>query len=375
MTRQELHAYLDNLIDEAEGDNMRERRQVIIAYHDDGKPVYKNLKASSQDEMNIKIVKAFIESGRIWDYMNKPEENEKPGVNMKFYATEWLSRKRKIKKTTLVNYKLYVDSYIIPVLGSKAVNEIKTSDIQKLLDDNKDKAKKTLMEIKACIAQIMKYAVSDGIINRNPCESVDILIPSDKCTEREALPLTEYKDILENMDKLGSQDKVFLALFMYTGMRRGEGLALTWEDIDFNANEIHINRNATYPCTNVPLITTPKTKAGTRTIPLDATLREILLPHRAEGYVIHADDPLKPLTITQLKSIFKRINRTINMHGATLHTIRHSFLTYAVGETTDYKTVQGISGHADVFTLMNRYAHPQQDKMKELSVHLHEILS
>jgi len=375
MTRQEIHAYLDNLIDEAKGENMKERRQVIIGYHDDGTPIYKNLKASSQDEMNIKIVKAFIESGRIWNYVDKPTEEEKPGITMKFYATEWLSRKRKVKETTLVNYKLYVNSYIIPALGNKPLNQIKTSDIQKLLDSHKDKAKKTLSEIKACITQIMKYAVGDGIIIRNPCESMDLTIPSDICHEREALPLDEYKDIIANMVKLSSKDRIFLSIFIYTGMRRGEGLALKWEDIDFTANEINIRRNATYPSTNAAIVTTPKTKAGTRTIPLNSTLREILLPHRAEGYVIHAGDPLNPLTITQFKSIIKRINRTINMHGATLHTIRHSFLTYAVGETTDYKTVQGLSGHADVFTLMNRYAHPQQEKMRELSVRLDKILS
>ena len=83
----------------------------------------------------------------------------------------------------------------------------------------------------------------------------------------------------------------------------------------------------------------------------------------------------KPLTTTNFKSICKRIVRTIDMHGATLHVLRHSYLTYAVGETTDYKTVQGISGHADVFTLMNRYAHDQDYKVRQLSDDMHKILS
>ena len=56
-------------------------------------------------------------------------------------------------------------------------------------------------------------------------------------------------------------------------------------------------------------------------------------------------------------------------------TLRHSYLTYAVGKTSDYKTIQGISGHSDVFTLMNRYAHPQEEKKIELSEEMSKILS
>ena len=62
-------------------------------------------------------------------------------------------------------------------------------------------------------------------------------------------------------------------------------------------------------------------------------------------------------------------------NNRTSHILRHSFLTYAVGESTDYKTVQGISGHSDVFTLMNRYAHPQAEKMKELTERIGNILT
>ena len=54
--------------------------------------------------------------------------------------------------------------------------------------------------------------------------------------------------------------------------------------------------------------------------------------------------------------------------------LRHSYLTYAVGTTNDYKTLQGLSGHSDIFILLNRYAHPQEDKMTDLSNTLARIL-
>lgn len=351
-----------------------ERRQVRISTNDDGSPVYKNLRASSHDEMDMKIVQAFIDSGRIWDLLPTmtPATYTASRTTLGDYASHWLERKRKVKETTLVNYKLYINNYIVPDLGEKLLCSVTSTDVQDMLDKHKDKAKKTLKEIKDLLKQIYKYAISDGLVQRNPCESVDLFIPSDKETRRQALDIEDYRDIISHMHLLNVSDRIFLGMFMYTGMRRGEVLGLRWEDIDFESNEIHVRRNATYPGTNVAVVTTPKTKAGTRTIPLDPTLAELLLPHKSTGYVLSGG---APLTITQLKSTQNRIKKQIDLHGATLHVLRHSYLTYAVGETTDYKTVQGISGHADVFTLMNRYAHPQAGKVRELSESMHKILS
>ena len=73
--------------------------------------------------------------------------------------------------------------------------------------------------------------------------------------------------------------------------------------------------------------------------------------------------------------MWKRITKTIDMHGATSHVLRHSYLTYAVGATTDFKTIQGISGHADLFTLLNTYAHSQNDTVLDLSKKMAEILT
>ena len=365
----------ETAISQSQGDvdMASERRQVIISYNDDGTPIYKNLRATSQDEMNIKIVKTFIESGRIWEYLPANFVNSKrPTVTIAEYSTEWLTRKRKIKQTTMVNYKIYVNSYIIPVLGDIFVVNLTSDDVQRMLDHFKDRARKTLSEVKATLRQILEYAISDKIIEDNPCDSKDIEIPSDIIHQRDALPIDQYKDIIAHFPSLTPSDRIFLGVYMYTGIRRGEGIGLRWEDIDFDKKEIHIVRNATFPGTNIAVITTPKTTAGTRTIPLDPSLESLLTDYKSDGYVFSGE---KPLTITGLKSITKRINKTIDMHGATLHVLRHSFLTYAVGETTDYKTVQGISGHADVFTLMNKYAHKQDCKVKKLSEEMHKILS
>ena len=127
-----------------------------------------------------------------------------------------------------------------------------------------------------------------------------------------------------------------------------------------------------HPQRNAPEVTTPKTKAGTRSIPLIEPLQKVLSPFEESGFIIGGENPL---TASAYRAMWKRITKTIDMHGATPHVLRHSYLTYAVGATTDFKTIQGISGHADVFTLLNTYAHSQDDKVLELSEKMAEILT
>ena len=349
-----------------------ERRKIITSFTESGKPIYKFLKANNQDDMNIKIVKAFVESGRIFEicpHIQVAGHSESETL-LKEYALEWLERKRRLKETTRMTYLKYLNQYIIPDLGNLKIVNIKDTDVQKMLDKHGNLARKTLVEMKSTLHQVLKYAVSDEIIRRNPCESVDIVIPSSKVKERQALPLAQFQEILAHLQELTGDDRRFLALCLFTAMRRGEALGLRWEDI--SDNKIHIQRNVTHPQRNQPCISTPKTKAGIRSIPLTEPLKQLLRPFETSGFVIGGE---KPYSLSSYRAMWKRIQKAIDMHGATPHVLRHSYLTYAVGTTTDFKTIQGISGHADVFTLMNRYAHPQDEKVVDLTNTIADILT
>lgn len=357
-----------------EKDMAKDRRKVIIATNDDGTPVYRDIQGASQDEVNSKIVQAFIDSGRIWEFMPKPDQYTPQRKEVfKDYAEKWLKRKRKLKTNSIAKYQKLLTEYIYPCVGKMLVSEITVDDVQAMLDRFSYLSQKTLKDTKGVLSQILKYAVQDGLIERNPCLSYDLEIPSDKKTERDALPIDQYKDILGNLHKLNVNDQRYMGLLMYTGMRRGEALGLRWEDVDFENNVLHIRRNVTHPQRNTPDITTPKTKAGRRDIPIDENLNKLLLPAEEHGFIIGGSED--PMTLSAHRNMWKRINKTINLYGATAHVLRHSYLTYAVGETTDFKTIQGISGHADLGTLLNRYAHPQQVKVQALSQTMHSILS
>lgn len=135
-------------------------------------------------------------------------------------------------------------------------------------------------------------------------------------------------------------------------------LALRWEDIDFDAGLIHIRRNAPL-VDNRPVVGTPKTKKGCRSIPMGKQLTDMLRPLQAqEGYVIGGTAPITKSSYTKA---MQRIGKKIDLHGATAHILRHTYATMLYNAGVPPKMIQYIMGHADFSTTMNRYTHTNMD--------------
>lgn len=199
----------------------------------------------------------------------------------------------------------------------------------------------------------------------SPATDSRLYNPSQKqVLEREALPMDAVKAIISSLYQLERMDRLYLALVLFTGMRRGEVLGLQWEDIDLTENLIHVQRNATYT-TNQPFVGTPKTKSGFREIPIIPDLLSFLLPMGEKGFVVSQKDPEKPLTLTAFRCMMKRINTSVDLHGATSHVFRHTIGTMLNDTGADVKTIQSILGQADFKTTMDRYVHARDDKKQE----------
>ncbi len=179
-------------------------------------------------------------------------------------------------------------------------------------------------------------------------------------------------DILNNINKLNDKDRLYIALAMLTGMRRGEILGLQYADIDRDGGWIHVRRNVTFPNVNRPTIGSPKSKKRYRDIPLIPQLLAIL-PNRDDMSFVFGED--KPLSHMQMVNMWNRIIKQVDMHGATLHTLRHSFLTMASNSGIEPKTIQALAGHADVSITMNRYVHAQVEPIKRAGVILGEKIN
>ena len=360
---------------EKENSMAKYRIRVQIAMNDDGTPVYKQIQADSQNQLNDRIVKAYVDSGRIWEFMDKPDmEPQKHSITFGEYVDKWMNvyKENKLKPSTIATYKKHLHAHVLPAFGKREIASITTEDVQLFLNERKHLARKTLSSMRHFMGEVFKDAVEDGLISKDPTASRRISIPSSKVNEREALPLEQFREILSQLDMLSIPDKQMLVLMMFTGMRRGEVLGLRWEDIDTDVGLIHIRRNVTHAGGNHPVIGTPKTKSGRRDIPLDPYVLEVLKPLQESGFIIGGETPI---TMTTYNNTWRRIKKTVDLHGATAHVFRHSYLTYMAGTETDNKTLQTIAGHSTIGMTMNRYVHAQPEKIIDAGRKMHSLLA
>ena len=233
----------------------------------------------------------------------------------------------------------------------------------------------TLQEVLTLLRQILNSAVSDKLIDTNPAADKRIYNPSRVKNEREALSFDEWQEVVNSLDRLMGFDRLYLAIVVFTGMRRGEVLGLRWEDIDLASNVIHVRRNVTHT-SNAPIIGEPKTEKGKRDVPIMEGLKKHLVPMKESGYVVSRDkSPDEPLTFSAYDSMWRRINDTIELHGATSHVFRHTLGTILYETGTDIKTIQSVVGHADYSTTMNTYVHARDDRKQAAMAKINDQLS
>ena len=280
------------------------------------------------------------------------------------YANEWfeLFHKPHCSPRWLKESRLLLERHIIPYFTKRILSEITVSDIQEFFNGKSKLSLSTNKHIRYLLNGIFESALEDNLISRNIMSSKRLTIRGSEKT-REALTTEQVQDICKQLPKLNLQDRLFLSLLMYTGMRRGEILALDWKHVDLDIELIHVRQSVDYPDSNTPLLKPPKSKAGIRDIPILPQLKEVLMEAKrtATGCYLIGDDD-QPLTKRAYEWMFRNLNKQINLHGATAHVFRHTFITMS-SLFLDPKTLQSIAGHSKCDITLNRYAHAQQEQI------------
>lgn len=305
---------------------------------------------NTQQERYEKAIQLFLGSSA-----HVPEK--KKGPLFRPYAEKWFQvfRKGKIRHTTEAEYCSILQKHIYPALGQKELTSITAADIQLLMDSKADMARKTVHEIRMVAGMVLDSAYHDGIIPRNPAKDPRLRNPAMGKHPRKALDEEELFHIIQQLPCLSQpRDQRFLALLIYTGMRREEVLALRWQDIDWEKQRIHVHSAITFRG-NKPVEGPTKTENGNRFIPITDALVPWLLPSKTEGFVICAQ-----VTSSYVKRMWERIKREIDVHDATPHCFRHTFTTMAYHNGIDEKTLQAIGGWGDLNTMRNIYTHVQE---------------
>lgn len=319
----------------------------------------------------------------------------------------YMAGKYELKQSTRTNYLYMYRNYVSQGIGKKKIASIRYSDIKAFYNQLiKDKGfKPNSMEIiNTILHPVFTLAVRDGYIRNNPTDGVMAEIKKGHNWEkpkRHALTEQEQEafiDYIANSDIYRHWLPLF-TVFLGTGCRVGEIIGLRWQDCDFENNTISINHNLIYRQQDNGKcemhITTPKTSAGCRTIPMLNEVRKALLQERREqmqkGYNETVIDGYRgfvftnregfvhnPMTINRaIQRIYTAYNeqeqenarkehrKPILIRHFSVHNLRHTFCTRFCENETNIKVIQEIMGHSDIGTTMNIYAEATESKKKE----------
>lgn len=296
------------------------------------------------------------------------------------YADSFVRRykDKKVSANTRIGYHSYLKNHLYPAFGALKITQITVNVIQDWMNDEADKglSKKMIHNIKQLLTQILDSAVEDEIIPRNPCTSKKLFNPSTAKTIVLPYAPSVYKQFEEALPTIPSEnDRLYAALSIYCGMRKGEILALRWEDIDLESGFIHIRRATQYAAKNVPTLKEPKTENGVRDIPiLDQMLPFLDGAEKKSGFILHGrkqTDLDRPMSQQGARMMEERINRHFAEHGIKevflTHRMRHTVLTLLnnSGEADD-KSLQAWAGHKDAAFTRRQYMASQEEQLSKV---------
>ncbi|MCC8073296.1 MAG: tyrosine-type recombinase/integrase [Clostridiales bacterium] len=353
--------------------------RITVSYKEDGKPVYKSVFAKTKGECSDKLKKLIQEHREAQLILNRCAFLDNADPTLEEWYEIWMESfcKASVKEYTAKGYAQYFKVKILPKIGNIKIKNISTVVCQQFLMDMYKNGRirnvnekgnalssKTVKDIKIALQVCLQKAVDEGLIRDNPCSKVQL--PKDEPKEMKTLKSSEIAAFLEEAKDSNCYEFYFLEIT--TGLRLGEILALTWDDLDIKNKTITVNKQVQRIGKELR-ITTPKTKASIRKISIcDECLSQLLVLRSRQRIDTRLMFP-SPITekYRDPSSVTRKLHRMQKRAGIPqirFHDLRHSFATLSLEQGMDIKTVSHMLGHTDAGFTMNTYMHVT-DKMQQ----------
>ena len=339
-----------------------------------GKRIIKNVLGKTQAEVKQKLSTA-MEACKAVDVVRSDD----------YTVAEWLRTwfalyaKPNIRPTTARSYQGSIELHIIPRIGCIKLNKLTGRDIQKLYKDLMEngrlrKAQKskqpglsstTVRGIHMMLHNALDRAVKERLILRNPTE--DCIIPKVQKQEMKILHPEDMKAYLEAAEKRGVLPMFYLELV--SGIRKGELVALRWEDLDVEHRTISVSKQALGGLGKELVVNRPKTENSIRAISIPQDAVDLLVREHEK----HPENPyLFPSPLTggmyhpdSVVNLHKKILKDAGLEHIRFHDLRHTFATMALQNGVDVKTVSNMLGHYDAGFTLRTYTHATRQMQEQ----------
>ena len=375
----------------------------FVVGHDPGtgKPVRKSVYAKTQKEVRQKLAQAVA-----------AVDNKSYREPCKMTLGEWLdiwvdTYLKDVKPRTLKIYQDDIRLHIKPYLAAVKLNEQDTHTVQRFFNTllrsgkrvpKRDKegkivkkdgktvyegaplSSKTVKNVHGVLHGALRQAVVNRYIPINPADGDFCKLP--KIQKQEIKPLDEVQiaDFLKAIH--GDRFEELFLVTLFTGLRQGEVLGLTWDCVDFDNGTLLVNKqmqlHQEQGIKAYQLVPTKNSKS--RTITAAPSVMSLLRRRRAiqaqqhleagplwqDSDLVFTDELGRHLTKSSVYRSFKKIVAAIGRPDARFHDLRHSYAVAAIRSGDDIKTVQGNLGHATAAFTLDVYGHVT-DQMKQAS--------
>ena len=352
--------------------------RVVIGYDDRHWPKTKNVLAKTKAEC-LRKLRALRE---------EVTEKEKPEAPPIMTLGEWLDfwyrtySKPALRPSTQEIYENWIYNHLTPELGKIPLAELTTSDLQKFFTGMKNHGRliyadqhgeglsdRSVQACKIVCGKALDKAVQERRIHDNPI--LGCRFAQQKPKEMRTLDPDEMQRLLLQAKEEGFYELILLELA--TGMRRGELLALKWEDLDLTTGELRIEKQA-HSIHGKMAISEPKTRAGCRTIILPPSVLEVMRAYRktvfAEWIFPSPRKPAQPLDTSYVQKRLHAMLRRAECKDIRFHDLRHTFATVSLEHGMDVKTLSAIIGHSSSATTLDVYTHITSDMQRRAALRI-----
>lgn len=358
-------------------------------YNENGKPkmitVYGKTEAETKRKLKEKI-KLINSNGLIL------QDSTIKNITVEEYCTNWLKNVKinKLKPSSYDRKEMTLSNQVYPAIGMLQLSQLTIDDVQKMVNELKNRLSySTIKKAYEAINECCKYAIVRGDLQKNPC--VGVSLPTNLkrqdgdikfYTEEQIEVLLKQSTIKYSNGRNKYRLGYGIQFLLYTGLRIGEALALTWNDIDFQNKTVKVSKNLKQVKNRdndnqgkykVIIQDSTKTSSGSRIVPLNNKAIEAL------NYIKEITGQFKYVFSTETgnnvsgrtyDTMFRKIQENCKfkeIYG--VHTLRHTFASLLFKKGVDVKTVSEILGHKDVSVTYNTYIHLiQEQKMNAINL-------
>lgn len=310
-------------------------------------------------------------------------KKESPETFQEVYKL-WINQyENTVEESTFNKTINYFKNHILPALGKYKIEKINVGLCQNIVNEwFKNYSEYRIF--KSYAARIFDFAIKHDFIQNNPMKLVEVPRKIDVPTDEENENFYTKEELIHFLncakDYGNYQAFTFFRLLAFSGSRKSELLALTWNDIDFTKNEIRINKALARGKNSRLYIKTTKTKKSTRTIKMDVNTMTILdewKKRQKHDYFKLGYNTLKPNQLIfssrknellQTSGVNQWMNQIIGKYSLkkiTVHGWRHTCASLLFEAGSSLKEVQDRLGHNDVKTTMDIYTHVTEKAKSE----------